>query len=331
MLKELLSPTNIRNLAGAKAYKAAEKLAKSGAVRSIVEDEERVSATIGAAKEGQPAEIWAEGERVRWACGCTEGRTGAFCEHLAALAQVHLRIVVPAAPKKKPGATSAIGQLREHLAAMSAPDLVSLIMEQAQGDRKLKDRLLLRVRINQQHAQFDEREAAKMLVAAARRGGFIYTRNTSEYAHQIHSVVDAIEPMIAQGQGDGVARVLEQGIRIIDAALAERIDDSNGFVYDCLHRLVMLHRTACAASHPEPKALAQRLFDLGVNSKWGNFDDAVEEYRELLNDEALELYGELVDDAFEQLGPRQQKSSDSLASSLRRMKESLVKVFMDSE
>lgn len=297
MLKELLTPTWARNLAGPRVAKAAEKLAKTGAVRNMVSpDEDRVDAEVVAGSETHRVGIVAEGERIRWQCACKAGKAGGFCEHAAALALLFTGAAVPVT-KKKATPASPIAQLRQFLAEMPPEELRDILLVIAERDRNVKEQLLTRMRVARLRTSFNEQAAAEALLAAIRAGGEkkVGVNETRPYIKPIQALVEGLEDALEAGHGSAVQRICEQTLVEFGLHLLARVADHGGRTGGaCLDELVELHFAACESSPPPPRELADSLFRLANEFPRDDFLSSPRIYAKLLGKEGLARIGELL-------------------------------------
>jgi tetratricopeptide (TPR) repeat protein len=185
-------------------------------------------------------------------------------------------------------------QIRSYLEGLESSRLVDLLLEQAAGDELLRGRLELRAA-----AARGPRTAAGAgdHIAAYRRavrdamspGDFIDYRSMHDYSRGIDALIDSLDGLLADGFFAEVVDLCEHALACLEDALGS-VDDSDGFMGDIRDRLVALHHEACLQAHPDPVALAERLFEWELHSDWEIFLGAAATYADVLGESGLAAY-----------------------------------------
>lgn len=310
--------TQLRTLAGDRAYERGELYARDGRVGDIAEDGGHITASVNGELRYRSS-LTILGSKVTFACTCPVGESGACCKHCVALGLQWLdqdaRAGAPAkrasgsraSTKKGPASARPLTMkdVRAHLASLPTEQLVNIVMQQAMEDDRLRQRLLL--------------EAAKAtgggvklhtfrtaITNAIGTGGFIDYREASGYFSQIHDVVSSIEELVRPEPGAAI-ELVEHALTLMEQAIGH-VDDSDGGASDVLGRLHELHLAACMRAHPDPESLAERLFEREMRSEWDIFHGAVLRYADVLGETGVAHYRALAEKewrTFPALGPGQ--------------------------
>src|SRR6266508_2571997 len=138
---------------------------------------------------------------------------------------------------------------------------------------------------------------------AIRAGGYVDYWGSHGYASGVHDVVDSLEALLQDGEAETVADLVEHAARQLNEA-AGYVDDSDGSLREVMTRLTELHLAACEQARLDPTELARRLFSLEMAE--GDLDDflgTLPAYAELLGQEGLAAYRELLDAEWSRVPP----------------------------
>ena len=248
-----------------------------------------------------------------WRCSCPAAVDGDFCKHCVAVAaelamiaagRTEPPLVLPASaqPARTPSSGSAAGthdrrteqqRIVEYLRELPTDRLVDLVVEQADGNWKLREQLLL--------AADDESDRPVDIETWIRRiddamfvDDYVGGRAADAWASNIFFVLDALDDLLGSGYAAAVILLAEHAFRSVERAVGY-IDDSNtGCLRDISERAGDLHFRACELRPPDPVALARSLIDLELNSELEGLYQAVNGYADLLGDVGLAEYGRLL-------------------------------------
>jgi hypothetical protein len=223
-------------------------------------------------------------------------------------------------------------QLAAHLGAQPKERLVELVVELAEADVELRNRVLLEaasagtgpVDAASYRRSFSD---ALRSGSAARRDG---PRTSGAWARGVHQVTESIRALLEAGHAEEVIGITEYALGRADATMS-RIDDSSGWFSQVLMDLEVLHHAACEAVRPDPVALARRLFAMEVDTEWDILIDSAKRYADLLGDEGLAEMRRLADERWAQLPPADpdRGRSSERRFHLTRMMETLAEVAGD--
>jgi tetratricopeptide (TPR) repeat protein len=194
----------------------------------------------------------------------------------------------------------AAAALQGWLLEQSKEKLVVLLMEQAERDVRLWERLAME-KAAQGPGGFDAGPFLAAVEGAIDTGGFIEYAEAYSYATGIGEVLDGVEKLLGQGHASAVIEIAEHAYRGVEEAMGE-VDDSDGYLGGVLERIEELHLAACRDARPDAEHLAQKVFDLERTSEYG-FDGALARYRSLLGPAGVEAYLRLAEEAWAKVPP----------------------------
>lgn len=274
---------------------------------------------------------------LHWSCSCPVGEDGDFCKHCVAVALALIESGAGEATatteptratgskrgrSRKPEATARPKvDLRTYVESLDASELVDLVMEQADGDWRLRERLLASAAA-EAGAEIDERTWRRRLDAVfAPYGDFISYREAGGWAGEVNDVIDSLEELVDARHAAAVVVLAEHAHRNADAAIGY-MDDSDGWLSDISFRLGQLHQRACRVARPDPVELARRLVALELTSELDAFHRAAASYTDVLGETGNAEYRSIVEPKWRAAGPR----SDQWSTERFRLREAMTGV-----
>ncbi|SER29378.1 hypothetical protein SAMN04487818_102438 [Actinokineospora terrae] len=112
------------------------------------------------------------------------------------------------------------------------------------------------------------------------------------YLSGVREALREVERLIRAGSPNEAIALTEYAITALERV---EIDDVDGALVDVLDRAQEIHLDACAAGTPDPAALAESLVTLALDSENGVFVEALPEYGQILGQDGLRRYRELLD------------------------------------
>jgi uncharacterized Zn finger protein len=218
-------------------------------------------------------------------CDCPIGRNGVFCKHCVAVALVATAAVEPT-PTHSPHVDDAVSRWLDSLDAQA---LRSLVAEAAATSASFEQALA--VRAAKSSGDLGYLEALVDRTLRSRR--FLGWRESNEYAHAAHQLIDEITEATTVETADAAMPVVERAIRILFRVIL-RADDSSGSIGHAVRRLLDLHARAAQLGSPDPLKLARWLLKYGLD-EIDLFTIDVDPYREPLGEKGLALYRREVD------------------------------------
>ncbi len=197
-------------------------------------------------------------------------------------------------------------RLEAYLQGLDVAALRKLILEASWRDDALRQKLLMAATVADSAGLADLRKVVKQ---ATRTNGFIEYREAGNYANRLEDLAELLSQRIADGQSE-LIDVIEEAIALAEEALQD-VDDSGGEVMPAILELRKVHLTACNALHPDPVALAERLYGFQMDGQWDTFHEVLPDYAEALGGEGLAVYRQWVERdwlALPTLGPEHYRS-----------------------
>ena len=197
-------------------------------------------------------------------------------------------------------------RLEAYLRGLDVGALRKLIVEASWRDDALRQKLLMAATVADSAGLADLRKVVKQ---ATRTNGFVEYREAGAYANRLEDLGELLSQRIADGEEE-LIEVIEEAIALAEEAL-QHINDSGGVVMPAVVELRRVHLAACNALHPDPVALAERLYGFQMNGKWDTFHEVLPDYAEALGEEGLAEYRQRVERdwvALPTLGPEQYRS-----------------------
>lgn len=198
--------------------------------------------------------------------------------------------------------------VRAYLVDQPREALIELVLEHAEKDRRLHDRLVLAVA----KGRLDSRDLASfrdMLDEAIRVHDYVPWREAYGYAQGVHEAIDAVEKLV-DDRPETVIELAEYALAASEDAI-QRVDDSDGEFGGIFERLQDVHHKACVAARPDPATLAKRLFAWEMRTEWDTFDGAVQTYADVLGPYGLETYRRLAAERWMRVRPTPPGAKDA--------------------
>lgn len=181
-------------------------------------------------------------------------------------------------------------QLEAYVAGLDVTALRALVLDTARRDDTLREKLLMAATLAKSSGLSDLRKVVKQ---ATRTNGFVEYRESGAYANRLEDLGVLLSQRIADGQ-QALVEVIEEAIAFAEEAL-QHIDDSGGKVMPEVVGLRKVHLAACNALHPDPAALAERLYGFQMNGNWDTFRQVLPDYAEALGEKGLAAYRQRVE------------------------------------
>lgn len=277
----------VRRMAGEDYYQRGLRYYLDGHVSSLEGHDDVIRAVVSGS-EPYSVTLTPGDQRLHHSCDCPLGVEGEFCKHCVAVALAWL--------SRHPKALEdemTLAKAGKILLAEDQGALVKMLLQWAQDDDRLEDRILLFAA---------GRLAPESAVAAVDRAfqkavqihGFIHYREASSWAHGVDDAIDGLAQLLQDGQAPAVVYLCESALQALAGAM-ESIDDSDGCLSDLRDRLHDLHFNACDAARPDPVALAKRLFQYELHSELDIFYGAAAQYASILGAKGLGAYRQLAE------------------------------------
>src|SRR5947209_77127 len=206
----------VESLADPRSFARGLVYQRDGRIEIGRQDTNRVTAVV---RGSRPYDVELRRDPKRsWSCTCPVGEEGKFCKHCVAVA-LHFADV-ERAPKPTP--TKVRGDspdLRRYLAGLDPDELVGLLVEQAEADWRLRERLTARA-IALETGSVDVKSWKRRLDAAfGDRRHFVPYAEAGGWAQDIFEVIDALGDLLDAGHAATVAELVEYAHRRADASV----------------------------------------------------------------------------------------------------------------
>ncbi|MFF4790755.1 SWIM zinc finger domain-containing protein [Streptomyces sp. NPDC001276] len=220
-------------------------------------------------------------------CGCPYGLEGNFCKHLVALG---LRVLAQreSLPRQRKAAREHAQDLDGWLSALSKEELLTLLREQIDEDRKLRRRLELRAASTRGDLAAVRARIRDLLdIGPFAQYGYVEYADAGAYADQAGQAVSAIRALTGSGRAADAITLAREAMRLLAEAV-ESVDDSDGWLGQIGADLADAHLDACGAARPDPEELARWL----VGHALGDIDDGLTDidpldYEDVLGEEGM--------------------------------------------
>jgi uncharacterized Zn finger protein len=295
----------LKRLATNRSFARGEAYFKDGRVHSLA-THEGASTAIVSGQDDYCVTLRSAEREIDYSCDCPIGLEGEFCKHLVAvgLASLDPDLESNGKPGRKRKRAGSEDDLRAYLERQDKDTLVAMLARAAMENRNLRDRLLLEA-AQSNPAGFDIAAYRRSIAHATRTNGFVDYHSAYDYTRRIHQVTESIAALLHDGHASAVIELAEYTLAQLESAIGD-MDDSDGYMSDILQELHDLHHLACLEARPEPRALAQRLFEWEMKSDWEIFYGTAETYADVFGAEGLAEYRRLAESKWariRQLGP----------------------------
>jgi uncharacterized Zn finger protein len=314
----------LKRLANNRSFARGEAYFKEGRVHSLATYEGTCTAIVSGQDDYCVTLRSTKGE-IEYSCDCPIGIEGEFCKHLVAvgLASLDAEPESNGNPNRKRKHAASVDDLSAYLERQDKETLVAMLARAAMEDRNLRARLLLEA-AQSNPAGFDLAAYRRSIARATRTNGFVDYHSAYDYTRRILQVIESIAALLKDGQAPAVIELTEYALAQLESAIGD-MDDSDGYMSDILLELQDLHHRACVDACPEPRSLAQRLFEWEMKSDWELFHGAAETYADVFGLEGLAEYRRLAESAWAKVHQLNPGDRDDERSSWRFRITSVMK------
>jgi uncharacterized Zn finger protein len=307
-LAKIISDSRIRGLAGDLYYQRGLDYFQRSRVSSLEESGDNIRSIV-AGTEDYAVLLTAEAKTLHYHCECPLGLDGEFCKHCVATALAWLHgQAIPGTVKKTAASTEITDEdVAKALQEEDKATLINLLLERAEEDETLCERLLL-LAAGQKGVGPLIAQVRKSLEKAICIRDFVDYHEMPTYAAKVESAIDGVEALFKAGQANGAIDLCETGLRGLAAAIGEA-DDSDGYITGLMERLQELHLRACEEARPEPETLAGKLFFFELNSEYGEWSNAAENYAEVLGAQGLAAFRKIAEAEWAKIPVRTERRS----------------------
>lgn len=342
-LSRLLTLKQVRHLAGERSFQRGRDYFDGGQVRSLVAHGDTLTATV-TGSQNYAVRLAAKDNGLSHRCSCPVGGDGLFCKHCVAVGLAWLDAGRDRVSNLKSGISNSSGlaggllvtldDLRPWLLAQAPATLAAYLLETAERDDRLREKLL-RAAARATAKGVDFSAYRKSIDRATRTGGFIDYDGAGGFAEGVREAIEPLRELLAEDSAHAGAAIdlTEHALERVEDAM-ESADDSNGEIGALLAELQELHLEACRVAKPDPEELARRLFEWEMADHWDVFYNAAETYAELLGETGLATYRRLAEAAWQKLpalSAGDERSFDSGRFRLTNIMEALARTTGDLE
>jgi hypothetical protein len=304
-LGDVLTLDEVESLADVKTFARGKAYFHDGAVSRLDERDGILRASVnGTSRYSVELKVGRDDE-LAYVCDCPVGQSAAFCKHAVAVALswlentgeevFHADERAPAKTKRKRKTYEEL--IADYVATLTDDTMRELLLEAAQRDMVLRDKLLFAARA----ASADDLTSMKAAVREATRiGRPLDWREAGGYGDGLFSLADSLRQRLLGPSAEQVVALAELAIAGAEKSL-EQIDDSNGDVMPGILELGAVHLQACRQTSPDPVKLAERLYRFQVEGTWDTFYEVIPAYVEPLGEAGLQRYRQLVEEAWRQI------------------------------
>ncbi|MFP3500974.1 SWIM zinc finger domain-containing protein [Burkholderia sp. SIMBA_062] len=333
-LADVITLAEIRALADPKSFERGKAYYHDGVVSRLTERDGLVSASVRGTYRYH-VELTADDDgTLDYSCNCPVGEDEVFCKHAVAVALswlensgeevFHETEREPSKPRAK--RKTHAQRVREYLASLDEHALRHWLLDAAERDRSLRDRLLFEARAANADDVTSLRAAVRQLARVSRPLGW---DEAHTYGEGLFELADMLRRQLTGPHAAQVVELTELAIAEAEASL-EQIDDSDGSVAPGIGELAALHLDACIRTRPDPVKLAERLFRLQAHGQWDTFRDVLPAYEAPLGDAGLSCYRKRVEEHWAALPPLppgrdDRRPYDAVRENLEHAMESLAK------
>ena len=327
-LQTEFGPSALHLLATGRSFERGAAYAAEGRVKRLKVGDEEAVATVRGTRAYQ-VRLWLAGGTPAFSCTCPVAADGLFCKHCVA---VGLVLAQGGAGAAQQGSPPPAIDLRAHLEGLDKGRLVDLVLEQAERDELLRDRLLLEA-AKAQGARIDLDGYRRAIEAAMDPGDYVDYRAMFDYARGVEDLIDSLGELFDAGHALEVVELCEHALACLDEAIGS-MDDSDGHTSDIKESLCDLHHAACLKARPEPVALAERLFEAELHSEWDTFFGAAATYADVLGAPGLAAYRRRAEEVWEEIaaiGPGEEEGHATFRFSITHIMETLAELSADPD
>jgi uncharacterized Zn finger protein len=324
-LVEVFSRPEVMGLAGPDVYGRGVDYFQQGRAEAEPGGESGLRATVRGSVPYE-VELWAEGGHPCWSCTCPYAEDGSFCKHAVAVALLLDPSGIEALPDDPPSTVFAsraadTGLLAEHVEGLDRDRLVELVLEAADQDWRLRERLLAEARAARGQGPDLAMWRRRVDAAFAPYDELVTYQEAAGWAREVDELIDGLSELCDAGHPEAAALLAEHAHRRADEAIGY-IDDSDGWLMAISERLAELHLRACDEGEPDPIELADRLASLERTSELDGFHRAAATYADVLGPDGVAHYRRLVEPRWASL----RSHTEGFSSQRFRLREAMVGV-----
>jgi len=288
-LADVLTKEALERVAYGQSFERGRRYFEQGRVKALKESDGVVTARVRGSR-WYDVELRAEPVGLRGRCSCPVGQDGLFCKHCVATGAAWLvRQALTDTPQSLSASPEAV---KGYLTGLAKEKLVDMVMEQAQTDERLRQRLVLATARTRRDGP--DVAAIRLAIDDATRSGEAWSdRRDSGRVEKLTAVLDTLHELLKAGHAGAVAELAAFGLERADS-VAGRSYYPGAELQQVVGQFVSLHAKACAESHHDPEKLARWLFEFELSSDQATRDGIYARYVGLIGEKGLAVYHRLA-------------------------------------
>lgn len=305
MMKDILSLKYIQGIAGEPSYSRGVEYVEEGRVTNIRVEEDCITATVRGTRPYR-VKLWEADEELEYSCTCPFHRDQLmFCKHCVAVGLASLQIEEKTKgqgrrKRRQSRDELSMEDVKEYLETQDKASLISLLLQHANDDERLKARLMMKA--GKKGKKIHLPTFRKMIDQAVDWGDFVDYKSMYEYSQGIEDVIASLRELFEEKRADEVIELSEHFLQSLEAQIG-MMDDSDGYMSDILSEIQELHHAACLKARPDPEKLARKLFEWELRSEWEVFYGAAQQYADVLGKRGLDTYCTLAEAKWDRVPP----------------------------
>lgn len=282
-----LTRRTLQRLAGERYFTRGEAYFREGRVRGLAEYKGQVTAKVRGTEDYR-VKLWVGGDDINYSCSCPLGDDQEFCKHCAAVGLAWIEEFGGKSKKNSSGKKSATTMEDVHLflERQNKSWLIDILLNEVMESDSLRERLFLEA-ARSTPERIDLATYRQAIKKAISVDDFVDYYSAHAYAQGIRRMIKAIDKLLDDGFAAETIELSEYALTHLEKSLG-LVDDSDGRIGSCISELQELHHRACRKAHPDPVALARKLFEWEMHSDWEIFSGALETYADVLGQKRLE-------------------------------------------
>lgn len=288
----------LRKIAGEKVFARGEAYCRDGNVELLAVESGRVLAKVAGTDDYRTA-LRGRGTDIDGECTCPAFEDWGFCKHMVAVA---LAVNGRVADGEAEG-VDVLARIRDFLKTKNVDALVDMMIDLAERDPALLDRLEMAAAMASADDNTLEPQLRRAIDSATRTRGYVDYYEAGGWAAGVGEALDALADLVSNGRAGLALKLIDHAVDRIERAI-EQIDDSDGHCTTLLHQAREVHLAACVEAKPDPIELANELFDRETSDDYETFDGAAADYADVLGEQGLAEYRRLAGEAWEKLPTR---------------------------
>ncbi|HIJ95642.1 MAG TPA: hypothetical protein HPP94_07885 [Desulfuromonadales bacterium] len=208
-IKELITPKNLRALAGLRSFMRGEEYFDEGAVGPVSEKGGVISAKVHGTRTYDVRLKVTQGKneqaKLDYTCTCPVGQDGDFCKHCVALGLAWLEKTadIEIAEFSEPSASTTTKKIsdddiRSWLESQDTKTILDMLMVQVTTDGRLREELVLKI-TKEKAVGIDLNAYRKGLRSAFHTSGFVDYYNMGDFADGINNALDSLDRLFEEG------------------------------------------------------------------------------------------------------------------------------------